>query len=327
MDPLISIVIPTYNSKNYLTILLKSINSNLSNSNDIRKNFEIIVIDDGSNQNLYSLRNLIPFRYFKQKNTGAASARNFGSKVSKGKYLFFLDSDLKLPNNFLNKVFHILSKKKINVLSFYYNNLSYKKNDNYIPKLKAHLDWFMNKQKKNLYLDTLIHGQCVVFDKNFFFRSKGWDTKLLGSICENEEFSKRVLKKTRIYTNFEIGPYHYYKKIYITTRDVFLRSYIWSKLFFEKKVNRDYRFKFINIFFFSFPLISILTLLVDYKISLILLTFFYLNNFNLYKHVFKNSSLALSLLSIFFYPLIFTVAIIGSISGSIFNILNKFKIY
>ena len=77
----------------------------------------------------------------------------------------------------------------------------------------------------------------------------------------------------------------------------------------------------------TFPLISILTLLVDYKISLILLTFFYLNNFNLYKHVFKNSSLALSLLSIFFYPLIFTVAIIGSISGSIFNILNKFKIY
>ena len=273
------------------------------------------------------MRNLIPFRYFKQKNRGPSFARNFGAKVSKGKYLFFLDSDLELPNNFLNKVFLILSKRKINVLSFYYNNFSHKKNKNYIPKLKAHLDWFMNKQKGNLYLDTLVHGQCVVFNKKFFLRSKGWDIKLYRSICENEEFSKRILKKTKIYTNFEIGPFHYYKRFFITTRDVFLRSYIWSRLFFKKKVIRDYRFKSSKIFFYSFPLVGIFTLLLNYKISLVLLIFFYLNNYDLYKRVFINSSLPLSLVSIFFYPLIFILAMTGSISGSVYNILNKFKMH
>ena len=52
-----------------------------------------------------------------------------------------------------------------------------------------------------------------------------------------------------VFTNFKIGPYHYYKDFISTIREVFERSKTWSQLFYENKVVRDERFKLTNILF------------------------------------------------------------------------------
>lgn len=94
----ISIIIPVYNKEQSLSLSLKKV---LSQS---LKNIEIICIDDGSlDGSLKILKNYEKLdnrlKIIHQNNKGAGMARNEGIKISKGKYLSFLDSDDLYPNN------------------------------------------------------------------------------------------------------------------------------------------------------------------------------------------------------------------------------------
>ena len=95
-NPLVLIVIPTYNYANYLT---KTLESCVTQS---YKNLEIIIIDDGSIDNTESIvRNIIDSRvsYYYQQNQGVSSARNRGLKLAKGDFITFLDADEYLSDN------------------------------------------------------------------------------------------------------------------------------------------------------------------------------------------------------------------------------------
>ena len=306
-----------------MTRLLRSIQQNIDKNQELKNLFEVIVVDDGSKENIYNLKKLFKFKYFKKKNGGAASARNYGTKFAKGDFLFFLDSDLEITPNFLIQVFYIIKSKRINVLSFYYNIKSHEKNSSYASKLKAILDIYLNHKNKTFFQDQLIHGQCVIIDRNVFNKTNGWDESIEKSICEHEEYSKRILKETKIFTNFKIGPYHYYKDFISTIREVFERSKIWSQLFYENKVVRDERFKLINILFKFFPLVGIFTIVIDFKIFLLFLLLFYFSHFRLYKMLVKINNINLLLISLFYYPLIFSTALIGSAYGTFLIICKK----
>lgn len=90
--PKISIVMPVYNSENYLRYALNSI------LDQTFQDFEIICINDGSRDN--SLKILKEYaqkhnniRIYSQRNQGAGVARNKGLELARGKYIMFLDSD------------------------------------------------------------------------------------------------------------------------------------------------------------------------------------------------------------------------------------------
>lgn len=89
MNSMISVIIPTYNRANYLS---EAIDSVLAQT---YKNYEIIVVDDGSTDNtrkvLEKYSNKI--RYIYQENKGPSAARNNGIKNAKGELIAFLDSD------------------------------------------------------------------------------------------------------------------------------------------------------------------------------------------------------------------------------------------
>lgn len=90
MDPLVSIIIPTYNAEKYIK---DTINSALSQT---YKNIEVIIVDDGSTDGTLKLINSFQsekVKIFTQKNKGASVARNNGIKHSNGKYIQFLDAD------------------------------------------------------------------------------------------------------------------------------------------------------------------------------------------------------------------------------------------
>lgn len=100
----ISVIIPVYNIDKYLEKCLESV------SNQIYKNIEIIIVDDGStdsSSDIYERYAQIDhrFRIFKKTNGGLSSARNFGINQSSGKYVYFLDGDDRLPIDSL-KVLH-----------------------------------------------------------------------------------------------------------------------------------------------------------------------------------------------------------------------------
>lgn len=88
-QPLISIVVPTYNRKDYLRICLKSL---LDQS---YPNCEIVVMDDGSTDgsDVMIQSDFPQIRYFRQENAGTAAAKNHAVQKASGEYIVFLDSD------------------------------------------------------------------------------------------------------------------------------------------------------------------------------------------------------------------------------------------
>ncbi len=85
----VSVVIPTYNCAQYITEAVESV------LNQTYKDFEIIVVDDGSRDNTKEVikRYLNKIKYIYQQNSGPSAARNRGIKEAKGEYIAFLDAD------------------------------------------------------------------------------------------------------------------------------------------------------------------------------------------------------------------------------------------
>lgn len=88
-NPLVSIIVPQYNRKEYLPINLQSM------INQKYKNIEILVINDGG-ENVFDIVDSFQdsrIKYFEKENGGLGSARNFGLKVANGKYIAMIDQD------------------------------------------------------------------------------------------------------------------------------------------------------------------------------------------------------------------------------------------
>ena len=106
--PLLSIIIPAYNTQRYLSDLIKSLSrqiKKLSNPNEV----EIIIID-GSDEDYTEYYKDYPVIYHKKINDTAAASRNYGIDHTTGKYIVFVDSDDQVADNFLSA---ILDKIKI----------------------------------------------------------------------------------------------------------------------------------------------------------------------------------------------------------------------
>ncbi|WP_348921988.1 glycosyltransferase family 2 protein [Enterococcus rotai] len=87
----ISVIIPYYNYLDWLIEALHSVNKQTFN------NFEVIVVNDGSQDDVEEVLSKESFKFtltiINKQNGGPASARNFGIRASKGEYIAFLDSD------------------------------------------------------------------------------------------------------------------------------------------------------------------------------------------------------------------------------------------
>ena len=118
MSSLISIIIPTYNHRTALEKCLASIAAQTF------KDFEVIVVDDGSTDGTYNSlllplslrgsdlpagqagRGLQVLRH--EKNRGAPAARNTGLQKAKGEYLLFCDADVVMRSDMLQKMYDAL---------------------------------------------------------------------------------------------------------------------------------------------------------------------------------------------------------------------------
>lgn len=111
----VSVIIPIYNSEN---TLLKCLNSVFNQTLD---DVQMVLIDDGSKDKSYDIisryvgqKNIISVH---QKNMGVSAARNRGIDISKGEYLFFLDSDDYLEPDVLEKLWKYGKKYNLDLVS------------------------------------------------------------------------------------------------------------------------------------------------------------------------------------------------------------------
>ncbi|MFT2007747.1 glycosyltransferase family 2 protein [Pontibacter sp. 13R65] len=104
--PLVSVLIPVYNSEMYIAETITSV------LNQTWNNIEIVVVDDGSTDSSFTLAKAMEserVRVYKQTNKGACAARNFAFSVAKGEYIQYLDADDLLSSDKIEKQLQILS--------------------------------------------------------------------------------------------------------------------------------------------------------------------------------------------------------------------------
>ena len=98
-NPLITIIIVSYNSANDLKILLPTI------KNQTYQNFELYIIENGrQNTKLICQEYIEDFIYYKQDNIGFAAANNYCYERSKGEFIALVNPDTKLDENFLQEM-------------------------------------------------------------------------------------------------------------------------------------------------------------------------------------------------------------------------------
>ena len=103
MQTLVSIIMPVYNKEKYLK---KAINSIL---NQTFCNFELIIINDGSNDSSLEICQSFTdsrITLISTENEGVSSARNKGLKISKGRYVTFIDADDFVDKDYLKNLYN-----------------------------------------------------------------------------------------------------------------------------------------------------------------------------------------------------------------------------
>lgn len=109
--PLISVIVPVYKVENVVDYCINSI------INQTFKDFELILVDDGSPDNSgnicddYALKDS-RITVIHKDNEGVSVARNIGIELAKGKYICFIDSDDYIQNDYLEKLINAKKRYK-----------------------------------------------------------------------------------------------------------------------------------------------------------------------------------------------------------------------
>ena len=217
-EPKISVIIPIYNTANYLEDCLNSILS------QTLKEIEIICINDGSTDNsLEIIQHFVEKDYrvkiINQTNKGPSEVRNIGIKYAKGEYLFFMDSDDYLDKSSLLELYSLSKKNNLDILYFEYEQFndikninnqnieSSKKQDNN-ERIYKGIDLFIKMEKKKFNSSPCLQIiKKEFYEKNKFVFYPGiiFEGRLffLTSILQAEKTSyiNKTFYKFRIHSN------------------------------------------------------------------------------------------------------------------------------
>lgn len=175
----ISVIIPTYNRKNFLTIILPPILNQ-----DFSLPYEVIISDDGSSDGTEELieefkKKFSNLRYiYSSERKGPAYARNRALKISQGKLIVFTDSDIYVKNDFLRNHYEIQKEYKFKILlqGPVINTYNWEKPWEEKFKLRDISSAYFDTCNASISKEILL--EVGFFDENFSFY--GWEDLELG---------------------------------------------------------------------------------------------------------------------------------------------------
>jgi len=193
---LVSIIIPVYNRA---SVVSKAINSV---KRQTFTNWELIIVDDGSTDNLekvikkINIRNL---RFLKQKNKGQGAARNLGDKYARGEWLAFLDSDDEWMRDKLEKQAKVINRDPY--LGLISTNGNIYKNEllkgNFFEKFTT-LPKSSKEALPGLIQTNFILNSSVIIRRCLFEELGGFDERELMREVEDYDLWLKVAKQERV---------------------------------------------------------------------------------------------------------------------------------
>lgn len=207
MNTVVSIIIPVFNGEMFLSVAIQSL------IDQSFKEFELIVVDDGSTDNTKNVvENYINkdkrINYLYQNNSGVSKSRNKGIELAKGKYVCFLDSDDYYNNDFLEKMLYKITKDSADVCYCGYNIVTSE-----FRKVKRTEFTDKNILEKYILGKVSIHTtgwmieRRVLTNNNIIFRvgvSWGEDIEFF---CEVLAMAKKVVFVNEYLTNYRVSFY------------------------------------------------------------------------------------------------------------------------
>ncbi len=188
---ILSIVIPTYNEEEYLPVLLESIKEQSF------KDYEIIVADANSTDRTREIAE--EYGCVVVDGGMPAVGRNSGAKVAKGEYILFLDSDLKLTDEYLNDLIYEFRMERLGIGITQMTPLSESLQDKILHEFANIFMMSVESIKPHgagcygIIVKRSLHEEFDGFDEDLTF---GEDTDYIERIAKKERF--KVLRKPKI---------------------------------------------------------------------------------------------------------------------------------
>ena len=186
-----SIIIPTYNEEEYLPILLESI------KNQDFTDYEVIVADANSEDKTREIAK--EYGCIVVEGGLPAKGRNNGARIAKGDYLLFLDSDLRLTDDYLRNVIYEFRMERLGIAITQMEAMSNKVEDKLFHDFANYFMIGVEKIKPHgagcygIIARKELHDECGGFDESLTF---GEDTDYIERLAEKEPF--RVLRNAKI---------------------------------------------------------------------------------------------------------------------------------
>lgn len=174
----ISMIMPVFNSEKYLRSAIKSV------LNQTFKDFELLLIDDGSTDNSGKICDEVAkedsrVRVFHQSNSGIAKTRNTGISKAIGKYIGFMDNDDILETDILFDLYEMAIKYNADVIKFGYKVEETFKNgkleirdkhaERFIEVLKKYAGANFEEVKKSGYFNMIWNG---IYRREFIVKNQ-----------------------------------------------------------------------------------------------------------------------------------------------------------
>lgn len=258
--PKFSIIVPVYNTEKYLKRCLDSIRKQTF------KNYEVIIVNDGSTDNSSDIISKYPFKIINQKNQGLSMARNNGVKESSGEYLIFLDSDDYIEKDLLREINNSLSNNP-DLIRYQIKEVFDDKSD-----VSYEEDSFENKDGVEAFkLITKYHfvenAWAYAIKREFYLKEKFSFKK--GTYHEDFGLMPLVIIKSKIVNSINYVGYCYYQRDgsimnssdYSKTKNK-VKDFYNHYLYLTKEINKT---KLDKIYFMSFISNSLILKITELK--------------------------------------------------------------
>ena len=175
--PLISVIIPVYNGANYIE---NAINSVLSQT---YKNYEVIVVNDGSVDNTGDICKKYgsKIKYFEKENGGVATALNYGIAKARGEYISWLSHDDEYYPFKLYKQVEVLNEIKDKHTILFSNFELINENSEVFSKTQFDKKYTKEQLENNIFpvLKGCTNGCAMLIPKDMLLEDGGFDTSTM----------------------------------------------------------------------------------------------------------------------------------------------------
>ena len=227
MSDLVSIIIPVYKVQQYLPRCIESV------LNQTYKNFELILVDDGSPDNSGAIcdeyaKKDSRIKVIHKQNGGVSSARNAGIKIAQGEFINFVDSDDWIPNDSLENLINLQKENNVDFVCGTVKIYNANNPTRRIPFISKYIDFTqMTSTDAEIFLFNVYRSPYLKLFKNSILKKYGVLFDVSVPIGEDSIFVYGYLSKCKTMQTGDCVVYNYIKNDQSATSKAYKDFYMY----------------------------------------------------------------------------------------------------